>query len=138
MNRGSAQGLFLALTRATGDGWASIGRRCTSVSPGLGEVYVVGIDPTAQDRRSWEALTRSVCVIWRTALSATDTAVMLGVESDNGAALRTYENLGFSVASIDTAYSPAWKPREFTSSSPPMGFPSTRAAYTFTAVGIEH
>ena len=109
-----------------------------SVSPGLGEVYVVRIDPTAQGRGLGRALTLIGVRHLANRLSGDpDAAVMLYVESDNGAALRTYENLGFSVASIDTAYSPAWKPLEFTSSSPPMGFPSTRAAY-LPPVGIEH
>ena len=31
---------------------------------------------------------------------------MLYVESDNVAAVRTYEGLGFTVASVDTAYAP--------------------------------
>jgi mycothiol synthase len=31
---------------------------------------------------------------------------MLYVESDNVAAVRTYESLGFSTVSVDTAYAP--------------------------------
>jgi len=76
-------------------------------SPGLGEVYVVGIDPSAQGRGLGRALTLIGVQYLATRLADhEDAAVMLYVESDNGAALRTYENLGFSVASIDTAYSP--------------------------------
>jgi mycothiol synthase len=35
-----------------------------------------------------------------------DPAVMLYVESDNSAAIRTYQALGFTEASVDTAYAP--------------------------------
>jgi mycothiol synthase len=33
-----------------------------------------------------------------------DSTVMLYVESDNAAAVRTYHGLGFTIASMDTAY----------------------------------
>ena len=73
--------------------------------PNLGEVYVVGVDPSAQGRGLGQVLT-SVGVAWlaRRLADATDPTVMLYVESDNVAALRTYERLGFSVHSVDTAY----------------------------------
>ena len=35
---------------------------------------------------------------------AADPTVMLYVESDNAAAVRTYERLGFGVHNVDTAY----------------------------------
>jgi mycothiol synthase len=35
-----------------------------------------------------------------------DSAVMLYVESDNAAAVRTYQGLGFTISSVDTAYTP--------------------------------
>ena len=100
-------GLFLAFDRDTGDLLGFHWTKVHSESQGLGEVYVVGIDPTAQGRGLGRALTLIGVRHLANRLSGDpDAAVMLYVESDNGAALRTYENLGFSVASIDTAYSP--------------------------------
>lgn len=72
---------------------------------GLGEVYVVGVDPTAQGRGLGPALT-AVGVAWlaRRLASAAEPTVMLYVESDNVAAVRTYQRLGFATHSVDTAY----------------------------------
>lgn len=98
-------GLFLAFDdkagRLLGFHWTKV----HSEQRGLGEVYVVGIDPAAQGRGLGKALTLiGVRHLAQRLASHDEPAVMLYVESDNGAALRTYENLGFSVATIDTAY----------------------------------
>ena len=39
--------------------------------------------------------------------AATEVTVMLYVESDNVAAVRTYQRQGFTTYSVDTAYAPA-------------------------------
>nr|MCH9768002.1 GNAT family N-acetyltransferase [Actinomycetes bacterium] len=68
-------------------------------------VYVVGVDPAAQGTGLGRALT-AVGMGWleqRLADTAEPT-VMLYVESDNTAAVRTYESLGFAVYGTDTAY----------------------------------
>lgn len=62
-----------------------------------GEVYVVGIDPSAQGRGLGKVLTALGLV------HLSDTAeVHLYVESDNAAAVRLYEGLGFTHARADT------------------------------------
>lgn len=71
----------------------------------IGEVYVLGIDPDAQGR----GLGRTLTLVGLEHLAdrladADDPTVLLYVESDNPAALRTYERLGFTVYSTDTAY----------------------------------
>ncbi len=76
--------------------------------PGLGEVYVVGVDPCAQGRGLGQALT-AVGIEWLARRlgagdSAADPTVMLYVEADNVAAVRTYQRLGFTTYSVDTAY----------------------------------
>jgi len=102
------RGVFLAFDEATGELLGFHWTKIHADSSGLGEVYVVGIDPSAQGRGLGRALTLiGVRYLANRLAGHADAAVMLYVESDNGAALRTYENLGFSVASIDTAYSPA-------------------------------
>ena len=79
--------------------------------PGLGEVYVVGVDPAAQGRGLGRALTVVGMEHLAGRLIAHDqpdpVAVMLYVEADNTAAVKTYERLGFAVSSVDTAYRPA-------------------------------
>lgn len=105
-------GLFLAFGAPGSDESGTLlGFHWTKVHlerPGLGEVYVVGVDPSAQGRGLGQALTaigiRSLAD--RLAASAEPT-VMLYVESDNMAAVRTYERLGFTTYSVDTAYAPA-------------------------------
>lgn len=105
-------GLFLAFGATDSDqAGRLLGFHWTKVHldrPGLGEVYVVGVDPSAQGRGLGQALTaigiRSLAD--RLAASAEPT-VMLYVESDNAAAVRTYQGLGFTTYSVDTAYAPA-------------------------------
>ena len=99
-------GLFLAFDDDTG---ALLGFHWTKVhgdpADGLGEVYVVGVDPAAQGRGLGATLTAVGLQHLAGRLSAAaDPTVLLYVESDNTAAVRTYENLGFTVHSTDTAY----------------------------------
>ncbi len=109
------QGLFLAFDASGGDqAGRLLGFHWTKVhldQPGLGEVYVVGVDPSAQGRGLGQALT-AVGVEWlarRLADPATsaEPTVMLYVESDNTAAVRTYQRLGFTTYSVDTAFAVA-------------------------------
>jgi mycothiol synthase len=99
------EGLFLAVDEATG---ALLGFHWTKVHSqrdGLGEVYVVGVDPSAQGRGLGGALTSiGVAHLARRLAGSAHPTVMLYVESDNTAALRTYERLGFTRYSVDTAY----------------------------------
>ncbi|OBF69596.1 mycothiol synthase [Mycobacterium sp. 852002-51971_SCH5477799-a] len=102
-------GLFLAFDDSGGDQAGKLlAFHWTKVHldrPGLGEVYVVGVDPSAQGRGLGQALT-AVGIDWlgRRLADAPEPTVMLYVESDNVAAVRTYQRLGFSVHSVDTAY----------------------------------
>jgi mycothiol synthase len=105
------EGLFLAFDVDTG---VLLGFHWTKVhtdEPGLGEVYIVGVDPAAQGRGLGRTLTMVGVAalakrLGRTA-SKTEPTVMLYVESDNTAAVHTYERLGFSVFRVDTAYAAA-------------------------------
>jgi mycothiol synthase len=66
---------------------------------GLGEVYVVAIDPAAQG----QGLGRALTLAGLRHLHGLGVAeVLLYVESDNAAALRTYGGLGFTHADADT------------------------------------
>ncbi|MFD3704117.1 mycothiol synthase [Nocardia sp. NPDC058658] len=66
-----------------------------------GEVYVVGIDPSAQGR----GLGRLLTLFGLRHLRATgSTEALLYTEADNTAAVRTYTKLGFAPAHIDIAY----------------------------------
>ncbi|OBB93018.1 mycothiol synthase [Mycobacterium sp. 852002-40037_SCH5390672] len=105
-------GLFLAFADSSSDQPGTLlGFHWTKVhldQPGLGEVYVVGVDPSAQGRGLGQALT-AVGIEWLARrLSGPETpaepTVMLYVESDNVAAVRTYQRLGFTTYSVDTAY----------------------------------
>ncbi|MCV7230618.1 mycothiol synthase [Mycolicibacterium komossense] len=105
-------GLFLAFGRGQGDvPERLLGFHWTKVhaeEPGVGrvgEVYIVGVDPQAQGRGLGRTLTQ-VGVAWlaRELAAEADPTVLLYVESDNAAAVRTYERLGFVVHSVDTAY----------------------------------
>jgi mycothiol synthase len=69
----------------------------------LGEVYVVAVDPTTQGRGVGAFLTLVGLRHLADRLGAEST-VMLYVEANNSAAVRTYRKLGFEVYSTDVAY----------------------------------
>lgn len=95
------EGLFLAIDDATG---ALLGFHWTKIHDSrLGEVYVIGVDPAAQGRGLGRALVALGLGHLARRLPG-DASVMLYVESDNAAAIATYEALGFGVVSVDTAY----------------------------------
>lgn len=99
-------GLFLAFDETTG---ALAGFHWTKVhteEPGLGEVYVVGVDPAAQGRGLGRTLTVVGIDHLARRLGAHAAAVMLYTESDNTAAVNTYQRLGFAVSNVDTAFKP--------------------------------
>ncbi len=63
--------------------------------PGVGEVYVVGVDPAAQGRGLGRTLTLvGIGHLARRLGSHDDPAVMLYVEADNTAAVNTYRAAG--------------------------------------------
>ncbi|MGD9619569.1 MAG: mycothiol synthase [Mycolicibacterium sp.] len=107
-------GLFLAFDptgrRLLGFHWTKV----HADKPGVGEIYVVGVDPAAQGVGLGRTLTL-VGMHWLArrlagtgdaggAAKTGEPTVMLYVEADNGAAVRTYQRLGFTVHSTDTAY----------------------------------
>ena len=96
-------GLFLAFDDVSG---ALVGFHWTKIHDGhLGEVYVLGVDPAAQGRGLGRVLTLvGLSHLARRLASSADSEVMLYVESDNAAAIGTYQGLGFAVAGVDTAY----------------------------------
>ncbi len=106
-------GVFLAVTddgRLLGFHWTKVHG---DADEGLGEVYILGVDPAAQGR----GLGRTLTAVGMRALAqrlagAPDPVVMLYVESDNRAAIRTYEALGFSVHGVDTAFAVRHMPRD--------------------------
>ena len=96
-------GIFLAVDEATG---ALLGFHWTKVhNSDLGEVYVVGVDPAAQGRGLGATLTLVGLHHLSERLSdSRRPTVMLYVEADNSAAVKTYQRLGFEVSAVDTAY----------------------------------
>ncbi len=105
-------GLFLAFDSESDQAGKLLGFHWTKVhldQPGLGEVYVLGVDPSAQGRGLGQMLTAIgiESLARRLAGSAEPTTVMLYMESDNVAALRTYQRSGFTTYSVDTAYAVA-------------------------------
>lgn len=109
------EGLFLAFENDSADDSGQLlGFHWTKVhadEPGLGEVYVVGVDPAAQGRGLGRVLTVVGLQHLARRLTSDDQPdgppeVMLYVEADNIAAVKTYERLGFAVSSVDTAYRP--------------------------------
>jgi mycothiol synthase len=104
-------GLFLAFGASDSDqAGRLLGFHWTKVHldrPGLGEVYIVGVDPSAQGRGLGQMLTAiGVGSLARRLAGSVEPTVMLYVESDNVAAVQTYQRLGFTTYSVDTAYAP--------------------------------
>ena len=95
------EGLFLAFDSPTN---ALLGFHWTKVhGPELGEVYVVGVDPSAQGRGLGATLT--LVGLHHLADRLGEAAdVTLYVEADNSAAVKTYERLDFTVFTADVAY----------------------------------
>ena len=101
-------GLFLAFDAA--DAARLLGFHWTKVhGPLLGEVYVVGVDPGAQGRGLGRLLT-AVGMAYLADRLGPDAQVLLYVEADNTAAVRTYLGLGFTEYRVDTAYAPSAQP----------------------------
>ncbi|MED5810772.1 mycothiol synthase [Mycolicibacterium sp. 050232] len=98
------EGLFEAFDEHTG---ALLGFHWTKVhagvgdDAGLGEVYIVGVDPAAQGRGLGSVLT--LLGLHHLAKRSLPT-VLLYVEADNSSAVATYRNLGFEVFGVDVAY----------------------------------
>ncbi|MFI7527115.1 mycothiol synthase [Nocardia salmonicida] len=95
-------GLFLAFDAA--DPSRLLGFHWTKQHPDAapaGEVYVVGVDPSAQGRGLGRLLTLAGLRYLR-ATGSSD--VLLYTEADNTAAVHTYTKLGFAPAHIDVAY----------------------------------
>ena len=79
-----------------------LGFHWTKAHPGgIGEVYVVGVDPDGQSRGLGRALTVAG-LAYLAGLGLTD--AMLYVDESNGAAVRLYRKLGFDVVSADVMY----------------------------------
>ena len=97
-------GFFLAYD---GDSGQLLGFHWTKVhSASLGEVYIVGVDPSAQGRGLGATLTLLGLhhLADRLLEGDRDAQVMLYVEADNSAAVKTYRRLGFDVVNADVAY----------------------------------
>jgi mycothiol synthase len=104
-------GLFLAFGAPDSDqAGRLLGFHWTKVhpdQPGMGEVYIVGVDPSAQRRGLGQALTAvGIESLARRLAGSAEPTVMLYVESDNVAAVHTYQSMGFTTYSVDTAYAP--------------------------------
>ncbi|CAN5539139.1 mycothiol synthase [soil metagenome] len=103
------EGLFLAFDhtgrRLLGFHWTKVHADGDGPGQDLGEVYVVGVDPDAQGKRLGHTLTvLGMQYLAQRLGGGADPAVMLYVESDNTAAVRTYDRLGFTIGNVDTAY----------------------------------
>jgi mycothiol synthase len=100
------EGLFMAFDDESGE---LLGFHWTKIhGPDLGEVYVVGVDPAAQGRGLGATLTLTGLHHLADRLStSSQPTVMLYVEADNTAAVKTYRRLGFDVFSVDAAYAAA-------------------------------
>lgn len=89
-------GLFVAER-----GGEVVGFHWTKIEDGIGEVYVVGVDPSEQGSGLGTALTaRGLRHLWDTGLRIVD----LYVEGDNAPALAVYRRLGFTEHARDVLY----------------------------------
>ncbi|WP_420112265.1 mycothiol synthase [Pseudactinotalea sp.] len=88
------------LARDAADG-ALLGSMWTKVSDGIGEIYVLGIDPDAQGRGLGGLLT-AVAMAYFAGRDLTE--VELYVEGDNTPAIRTYQKAGFRRRRADVQY----------------------------------
>jgi mycothiol synthase len=78
-----------------------VGFHWTKVEDGIGEVYVLGVDPTAQGR----GIARALLAAGLAQLASRNvSAVDLYVEGDNRAALALYAEVGFVEAARDVLY----------------------------------
>jgi len=93
-----AEGFLMATDEATGE---LLGYHWTKVEDGVGEVYVVGVDPSAQGRRLGSVLTLAGLLHLK---AAGVPFVDLYVESGNEPALSVYRRLGFEQSAIDVMY----------------------------------
>ncbi|WP_150461791.1 mycothiol synthase [Nesterenkonia ebinurensis] len=103
----SAEGFLMAWDSA-GDSEQLLGFHWTKMhshddGERLGEVYVVGVAPAAQGRKLGKALTIAGIEHLRSQSVAT---VLLYVDAENTAAVRLYEDLGFTVTHTDVQYAP--------------------------------
>jgi mycothiol synthase len=90
------EGLFVAES-----GGEVVGFHWTKVEDGVGEVYVVGVDPDHHGGGLGTALTaRGLRHLWERGLRVVD----LYVEGDNGPALAVYHRLGFATHAKDVLY----------------------------------
>jgi mycothiol synthase len=79
-----------------------VGFHWTKVEDNLGEVYVVGVDPSEQGSGLGTALTiRGLSHLYETGIRTVD----LYVEGDNAPALAVYRRLGFTEHARDVVYS---------------------------------
>ncbi|MGK4582393.1 mycothiol synthase [Kitasatospora sp. HPMI-4] len=91
-------GFFLAFR-----GEQLVGFHWTKVHPeGIGEVYVVGVDPAEQGNGLGRVLT--AIGLRHLAEDRKQQTVMLYVDADNSAAVRVYERLGFTIHEVDLMY----------------------------------
>ena len=106
-------GLFLAWRNISAESTSEesdtlIGFHWTKIHPdpiGLGEVYVLGVDPAEQGSGLGKMLTSiGLTSLAQRLADKPEPTALLYVESDNTAAVRTYEKTGFDIYSVDTAY----------------------------------
>jgi mycothiol synthase len=94
-------GLFVAVRDVEGRGGDVVGFHWTKVEDGVGEVYVVGVDPSEQGSGLGTALTaRGLRHLHESGLRTVD----LYVEGDNDPALAVYRRLGFTEHARDVLY----------------------------------
>ncbi|MBL1077608.1 mycothiol synthase [Nocardia sp. 2] len=97
------KGLFIAVDPAAPD--KILGFHWTKIhydeNPHIGEVYVVGVDPSAQGRGLGRLLTLAGLHYLRDRELG---QVLLYTEADNTAAVHTYTKLGFERFHVDVAY----------------------------------